>query len=419
MRERLFSIFDTVPVSTVVGTLCVLGLGAVVADLTFDRMRTTQTTVSTVASAGPQMTVEVDTNAVEAPAASPLSETSGVFYVVGSDIVAPDGTVFVPVGVNSAVDIADTAAPFSGGNGGVVGRVDDVKAWGWNTVRINLMCNDTDDVSQSQVVNGISEAVDTLTEAQVVVIVSCHDGAGTNMTINDEIEEELRAFWDIVVERYQDNPYVWFNFFSEPWELRDEQESLDSWFTLQQFYINRYRNQGVENIIIADLPGFAQAIDLVADDSFADSLSTECNVVLGWHAWGDLGGEEATPENYRLKALAARAKKLAIVATEAGIPEPLEAGTVGFPAWNVSGFDAVVELATEESFGLLWWHGTGDTETELFYPLTADGSGFWTAATGSNLSEGGRLFWNFSQAIRPVATFDGLIASSGCRSALN
>lgn len=409
---------DTVSISTMIGTICVIAVGVVVLNLALDRFgdsESDQPLETTEELGGPRSTLELIP--VEEEEEAP-PEPAEPFYVVGSDIVDPDGNLFVPVGVNAAISVTDFPFVFEGANGGIAGRVEDVQAWGWNTVRANLVCNGDELVTQAQVRDGITTTIEEFTAAGIVVIITCHDGTGTNMTINDEVEEPLREFWDTVVEQYRDNPYVWFNFFNEPWELRDSDESLDDWLTLHEFYVKRYRNQGVENVVVLDLPGFAQAIDLLADDPFADGLSSECNVVFGWHAWGDLAGEEATAEGYRVKALAARAKNLAIVISEAGVPEPLDAGTAGFPEWNVSGYRAALELAGDEQFGLLWWHGTGDTDEELFYPLTADASGFWTAADGSNLSDAGLSFWEFSQRPRVATPFDGSVIASGCPSAI-
>ncbi len=416
MKERLLSFMDTVSFSTMFGTLCVALLGVVVLVLALDRFEgdgsaTDAGVDTTVVSPTVELTPTGPTT-TEAP-----PEPPDPFYVVGSNIVDPNGDLYVPVGANVAVSVVDFPYVFEGGNGGVGGRVEEVQAWGWNTVRANLVCDDVEGVVQADVIAGMAETIDELTEAGIVVIITCHDGGGTNVAINDETEERLRQFWDVVVERYRDNPYVWFNFFNEPWELRDE-ESLELWHQLHEFYINRYRNQGVENIVVVDIPGFAQAIDLLADDPFADDLIDQCNVVFGWHAWGDLGGEQATTEGYRVKALAARAKGMAILIAEAGVPEPLDAGTAGFPAWNISGYEAALDLATIDDFGLLWWHGTGDTDDELFYPLTADATGFWTAANGNNLSEAGQTFWDFSQTPRPATPFDGSVIRSDCPSAL-
>ncbi len=415
MKERLLSFMDTVSFSTMLGTLCVSLLGVVVLVLALNRFGDESVTEADADVEGAAQTVEVSPTGPTTTEAPP--EPPDPFYVIGSDIVDPNGQVHVPVGANVAISVVDFPYVFEGGNGGVAGRIDEIKAWGWNTVRANLVCDDVDGVGQDDVIGGIADTIEELTAAELVVIITCHDGGGTNVTINDETEERLREFWDIIVENYRDNPYVWFNFFNEPWELSDE-DALAQWHQLHEFYVNRYRNQGVENVVVVDIPAFAQAIDLLADDPFADDLIDQCNVVFGWHAWGDLGGEQATTDGYRVKALAARAKGMAIVITEAGVPDPLEAGTAGFPAWNVSGFDAALDLASTEDFGLLWWHGTGDTDDELFYPLTADATGFWTAADGSNLSEAGQRFWDFSQTARPATPFEGSVVRSDCPSAL-
>ena len=72
------------------------------------------------------------------------------FLIVGNEIVDPDGSIFVPRGVNGAIKITEFPYVFEGGNGGLNGHVDSILAWGWNTVRATLNCYGTDGQPTSQ-----------------------------------------------------------------------------------------------------------------------------------------------------------------------------------------------------------------------------------------------------------------------------
>lgn len=343
-------------------------------------------------------------------------ELSGLdpFFVVGREIVDPYGNLFVPVGVNAAIKVTDYAYVYEGGNGGVNGRVDAVKAWGWNTVRATLSCYDeSGEPSQRQIIDGIDETVQELTEAGIVVILACHDATGSDLQLNGPLEVQVRAFWDEVVPEYADNPYVWFNFFNEPYTTDD----TEPWVELHQFYYDRYRDQGVNNIMIFDLPLYAQGIQLAAEGEFVEPLGRACNTVFGWHAWGSLAGEQATEEDYANYSQAVLDRDLALIVGEAGVPFPPSAGTAGNPEWNETGYYAALEVARDSNIGLLWWHGTGDTSNDLYYPLKVDKSGFWTAGNSGNLTIAGATFWNFSHRERQTQVFDGDLTDSGCAAA--
>lgn len=354
----------------------------------------------------------VQTTTTEPPPPD-LSELNP-FFVVGDEIVDPFGNVFVPLGANAAIRVTDYAYVFDGGNGGVNGRVDAVKAWRWNTIRATLSCYDeSGEPTQRQIIDGIDETVREFTEAGIVVILACHDATGDDPQLNGPLEVQVRAFWDEVVLKYADNPYVWFNFFNEPYTTDDTEQ----WNELHQFYYDRYRDQGVNNIMIFDLPLYGQGIHLAAEGEFVEPLGNACNTVLGWHAWGSLAGEQATDEDYASYSQAVLDRDLALIIGEAGVPFPPSAGTAGNPEWNVTGYYAALEVARNSDIGLLWWHATGDTSDDLFYPLKVDKSGFWTAGNSGNLTIAGATFWNFSHRERRTEAFVGDLTDSGCAAA--
>lgn len=348
--------------------------------------------------------------AAEAAVSTTVPQPIGPFLVVGADIVDPDGNLFTPVGANVAISVTDYPYVFEGGNGAVNDRLDAVREWGWNTVRATLRCTDGDGPSPQEVIDGIADTIDRFTAAEIVVVLTCHDATGQNPTVGSDLELAMRGFWDQAVERYGDNPYVWFNFFNEPYDNLD----LVAWSALQTFYLERYRDAGTENVILVDLPGYGQAIDQATADEVTATVDGVCNVVIDFHAWGSVAGAQADIDTYRNALSATRDAGLAVVIGEAGVPQPLSSGTAGNPEWNESGFLNALEVATDDDFGMLWWHATGDTSDELFYSLTADNSGFWTGADGTNLSPAGARFWEFSRMPRPARPFTGDPADSGC-----
>ena len=65
------------------------------------------------------------------PPAEQITPTAatGKFYIVGKDIIDPNGNVFYPIGANVAVKFTEYPYVFEGGNGGVNTHLESVKAW--------------------------------------------------------------------------------------------------------------------------------------------------------------------------------------------------------------------------------------------------------------------------------------------------
>ena len=411
INSRLAALWDSTPNATIAGAVFTAGIVVFLA-VAFVSRPSEPNVGSAQSSTAQPFAVPDPTPTEEAP---PVTEADP-FFVVGGQIVDPDGNLFVPVGVNGAIKTTDYPYVYEGGNGGINGRLESIGIWRWNTVRATLRCADESGVpTQQEVIDGIDETVQELTQARIVVILACHDGTGSDLVLDSALDLQVRAFWDEVVPRYQDNPYVWFNFFNEPQTKFDP----EVWLELHRFYYDRYRSTGAENIMVFDLPNFGQGIDLLAGDTFADELGGACNTVFGWHAWGSLSGVQASDEDYAALAATALRRNLAVTITEAGVPEPLDAGTAGNPEWNTSGYYAALKVAESSPIGLLWWHGTGDTSEELFYPLKADRSGFWTASSSGALTSAGASFWEYSHRERTVEQFNGDLTDSGCPSSFD
>lgn len=350
------------------------------------------------------------------PVEGDVDPSPGRFYVVGDDIVDPNGDVFYPIGANVAIKFTPYGYVFEGSNGGIGEHVADAVAWNWNTVRATLVCDNTSGVPTfEELVDGIDPAIERLTKAGLVVILECHDLTGSDPTVGSADERRIRRFWDEMTARYHDNPYVWFNVFNEPFVS----ENTSDWAALHEFYVDRIRATGAENIMVADLPYWGQGIDLLGTDSFADELNDRCNTVFGWHAYGAIDQRQGSFDDHEQAIRAAKAKDMALIVGEVGVATPTNWGNAGPWHWNLTGFDSVAELGPRYGIGLLWWHATGDTAYHSLYALKNDRSGFWTAGNSGNLTPYGQRFWDISHQVNhDLGPFDGDLADSNCATAL-
>ena len=347
------------------------------------------------------------------PGAVGTTAATGRFYVVGTDIVDPRGNVFYPIGANVAIEFTPYGYVFEGGNGGIGDHIEDAIAWNWNTVRATLICDNTAGVPTfDELVDGIDPTIERLTDAGIVVILECHDLTGRDPAVGSADELRIRRFWDEMTTRYRDNPYVWFNPFNEPFAS----ENTADWAALHEFYVDRIRATGAENIIVADLPNWGQGIDLLATSSFADALSARCNTVLGWHAYGAVDQRQGTFAEHEAAIQAAQAKDMALIVGEFGVATPADWGNAGPWTWNITGFESMAELGPRYGIGLLWWHATGDTAYFSLYALKNDRSGFWTAGNSGNLTPYGQRFWDVSHQVHHRGPFAGDLADSNCGS---
>lgn len=410
--------------------LALLVVGGAVATIVLagddsDDDRSTATTTTTTTAASP-------TSAPAEPAspADPATPAEGGrFTIVGRDIVDPAGNVFVPMGANVAVRQGqfETGYAFNW-NGTATGHVDDVLAWGWNTVRATLVCSPTDGPTLDELNAGIDDFIREYTAKQVVVMVECHDITGDDLTPDDPKVQELLTFWDRLATTWKDNPYVWFNTYNEP-QITATPAGVDNWMALQRDALQRLRAIAPDSVFVADIPGGAQALETFTFDRPITELGAgQCNVLYAWHSYGalgkdgvfgefaDFGDEEASRANHREAFEYLRDNDIPMVIGEVGDPLTLDEGSAGQPIWNRIGARAVIDLAPEFGVGLLWWHATGDSGIFLTYSLMADRHAPpWSAATtGEGLSDAGRMFWEASKAQPEPAPFTGDLAESNC-----
>ena len=353
---------------------------------------------------------------------------SGKFYVVGKQIIDPDGNIFRPMGANVAV----RQAPYLEKNfvfnyfGTANGKSEEVKAWGWNTVRVNVACNITSNPSVSETLAGLDELIKEYTAKKLVVMIDCHDGNITVKDVNYDNPSVQSAmnFFDTLAKAYKNNPYVWFNTVNEPWGS----SNIPQWSDLQNKLYARIRANAPDNIFVADLSGGGNAIENLVDGNLHGTYGAgKCNLVYGWHSYGFINGfaDDAKHKDYinRLSAM-----NIPMVVGELGDPlnefgQPLTAlgypGVAGNPTQNRIGANAVISYAAPAGYGLLWWHATGDTNSSITYSLTTRKIAPWLV-NSSNLSElsaTGRRYWDVSHQNHILGKFTGNLKNSNCASA--
>lgn len=341
------------------------------------------------------------------------------FTIVGRDIVDPDGNIFYPIGANVAARVGN----FENGyvfnwNGTATDHSQDVLNWGWNTVRINDICNPPADPGVNATNDGIDKFIDEYTAKKIVVMVDCHDVTGANPTSTSTSMTPLYAMLERLAHKYKDNPYVWFNIPNEPLSS----DSSSAWLELHKSIYSRLRAIAPYNIMVADIPVYGQEISTLLDGSILPLGQGKCNVLYSWHTYGAVSDYYSNFDELKSRAAhkAAleyfKANNIPVVIGEFGDPLTLSEGTAGPARWNRIGANAVLDYAPENGVGLLWWHATGDSGNFLTYSLMADRhQAPWSAAlTGEGLSATGQKFWQISHNKPNLGKYTGNYSGSNC-----
>jgi mannan endo-1,4-beta-mannosidase len=350
----------------------------------------------------------------------------GGFYVVGSDIVGPDRKIFRPLGANVGVP-----GSFDW-RGKAEGHSADAQAWGWNTVRLNMTCSNQASYSvrykdgYAAVLSRIAEVVAEYTAKKIVVIVACHDpyskiyaGAGKNdvrlaantstkdsADVGKTYQQQMDGFWRDMAVRYKSNPYVWFNFWNEPFG----NDNAD-FVSMNTHFYDLVRSVGAENLVVADLmnsgnDAAANGAKHIYDPSMGPALDAgKCNILFSLHAYG-WGNDKA---GYQRLFDDMRRDKLALVVGEFGYK-------LNAPVTDASrtAATAMFDLAPEDGVGMLVWHATfGDN-----FSLKKSGDAFYAdGGDGSALSPLGQSMWSLGHATSAPKAFSGQLSDSRCPSA--
>jgi hypothetical protein len=330
----------------------------------------------------------------------PSARSRSHFYVVGSDIVAPDGMRFYPIGAN-----VGTSGNFDW-RGTAAGHVEDALAWGWNTIRLTVYCSSAYPftIRKTSGYQALLAAVDGIvteyTAKHIVVILECQDALVD--------QNETDQFWHDVALRYRDNAYVWFNPMNEPtWN------DNDAWLALQEHYLRLVRSTGAENVFVADVQNGGNdagwdGAKRVYDARMGRALDDgECNVVFSQHEYGGID-DNIGAASYWERVHDAH---LAMIVGEFGYSID-GTSTAGSYAQNLNGANAVFANAPAEGVGVLWWHAThGDG-----YSLKADGGAFYEGGPSAGLSAAGQRLWDLGHDPPDLGPFTGDLAQSHCPS---
>lgn len=343
------------------------------------------------------------------------SSGTGEFRIVGRDIVDPNGNKYFPIGANLSVKIIPVQYVFEGNTGTSTGRSADVQAWGWNTVRATIICV-ADTPTKQQIYDGLDTFIREYTAKKIVVMIECHDmtaGSGndsnTNLMANQWVPA-LQTFWTDMANKYKTNPYVWFNTANEPMGWTNGQWS--NWLTFQTNFYNLIRGTGAKNIFVADIPFWGQDLSFLANDTtIINWAKSKCNALFSTHVYGGAGNYTQTGQ-YMQQIV------------NSGVP--LISGEFGVDVRTPNdqnrrdAANAVIDFGRAYGIGALWWHGNGDTNTEVFNSLkkigypTSVGAAFFVDGNPNNLSEFGQKFWDLSHSPPNLGKFTGNYALSNC-----
>ncbi len=336
---------------------------------------------------------------------------TGRFKVIGKDIVDPEGNIFVPMGANVGGPLFDDAGQpvgllrYQGHD--ITGSVDEVKAWGWNTIRLNSQCLGAGPSTkwnhagwgEEKLFEAIEPVVDAYTSQKIVVMIDCHpDLALKEMSLDSAEYALVTKFWKEAARRYKDNPYVWFNHLNE----FTTKGNTPYWQSVVDDGYKTFVDAGAQNIVLFDLPNHGQGLSTLTDPSTVSWAKNKCNIVWDWHSYGGLGVGFSEDE------LLAKADSL--LASVASADLPLVVGEFGHD-WNgtrrASNFNYVAEYggaraamtaAPKYGYGLLAWHANGDNAVEMKYGLkNSDDLTFDKPTPGAELSDWGQIFWDISQ----------------------
>lgn len=307
-------------------------------------------------------------------------------------LYAPDGTLFTPLGAN-----VGTTASFDW-KGDAQGHSAAATAWGWNTVRLNLMVTGAQSWSyvaqrsQQELLALVTRIVEEYTAAGIVVVLDAHDNPRAKGLDEAEVLAGMVAWWQAAATAFKDNPRVWHGLINEPAYTNDD------WVRVLDSLAGTVRGTGNNAPILLGASCWGQDVGYSApnftdarfayEPTMAPVLSQRYgNVILEQHNYGAFG-LYSTPELFGAYVEKVRDAGLTPLIGEFGYTVSKDKSPNVYQS-NYDAAQAVFEIAGPRSVGALWWHAThGDN-----YSVTADGSAFWNSPDGTGLSDGGARLW--------------------------
>ncbi len=320
------------------------------------------------------------------PTATPPPAPNAGFTVRGSQIIDPNGNVFVANGTN-----------VSGYNWVWERRtVDDVSlivdCWNFNLIRVNSFLF-TGEVpwTQYQNNNNLDEIVQAYTSRGVVVVMEAHDRIGSYYQ-GGELTSLVTWFSELAT-RYRDNPYVWFDIMNEP----GSRTSIDSnqWINMHGQVIQAIRGVGADNIIIVEGAYGGQDANNADANNVSDSAilqyganllnyngQTYGNIVFSIHPYDLWNHGDAKMADFFDRVLG---MGYALIIGEYGVDtgQNTQAAT-----------QSVFNTAPSRGIGRIVWHWDGGDNNDLTVNTSRGGGWEINDCTNpTNLSWLGQLVW--------------------------
>jgi hypothetical protein len=317
------------------------------------------------------------------------SDSSNDFRVVGTKIYDPNGREFIAKGVN-------INGPGYGWPGKTPDQVDNIKRWGFNSIRLNVRQLGLDN-KQTYAENGTIDAiVEKFTSQRIVVMIEPHERTGKWYS-SDELNK-LVNWHKGLASKYKDNPYVWLNVSNEPGGSDSGSPSAVGKYVQQNTsVIKAIRSTGFDNPIVVDGWSWGQDSGSWNSSPVSESKSailslgqkllsvdSDKNTVFSLHTYDQWKtNTQAKMDDFIDRV---HAKGLALIVGEYGA----ENGSSGRFKETVSGVLPVVQKREVGRFAWAWQGGDA-------FDLTNDGGGY-KASFSSNGSMPNNLSW-FGQQV--------------------
>lgn len=410
---RLAQLHNTVRPITVLMATIVVGVALLVLTHAATSTQAIQADAGTPVSPASRLQVAGASGSYAIKFGTNTSAATGKFYIVGKDIVDPDGNKFYPMGGNIAISGNYTFSYLGTAENHAV----DAKNWGWNTMRLTMACgNDT---------SAVDRVIDEYTAQKIVVTIGCWDVTGADPSPSDSRVTNILNVFDRIAAKYKDNPYVWYNPLNEPLADGDK----NAWLNLQNAALSRIRAKAPESIYVADVQGWAQGVQTLYGSSPVTSLGQgKCNILYSWHAYGaglgDTSDQTKMDNAVRNVFINLNNANVPVILGEIGDPSPANGNDNG-TGNNQRSARSAISLAPQYGYGLQWWHLTGDDNGQITFSLmqskTAPAASVWNALTNTSANRGlsttGLSFWNLSQNKPNLGKFTGNLSASSCASA--
>lgn len=337
----------------------------------------------------------------------PGSCRAGSFVVdeTTASIVAPDGTPFLPAGINI------TAGEYGDGEFWEKTSVTDLTAahvetmrdvWRFNTVRLNIDSNQAPDIWTSP---ELERVIGLFVDAGMVAMVENHPyGTGADPT-PEQITETAEGFATLAA-RWVDNACVWFNPFNEPggkrgesvYDINNSDVTIDdAWVRWHTPVIDAIRAVSPEAVIVLDDTHFGQgragreySEAETAVLSYGPDLNERYdNLLYSVHFYDRWGGNR---DDLTAFFDAAREAGLAVVAGEVGgHPEEGPFFTQGYWPTSVALFEM-----RQPGIGILLWHGRTGHQSGMSVARNQDRRvAVWEVTDRADTEASGRLLWDW------------------------